>query len=694
MKNKIYLKRKNKILIEKGSGDSRNPLYVVTILKNIEDLGYTFSRKVIDTLSTFSKEELEKFYLDLVNNLKEMVGANVDYTPMYPNFPKQVMDIEESKLYLNALVHYLTFGQVLPKYKKEERLPLFEGKQLKVIEIGDEKDFVSIFKNLISSKTSISQRDKEDIEWFIKNYKDSIITILPCDIPLKENIALITYLLLKYTDVESNFLSRYFKTSTDVLRLAVAMSDGDISLATNTYFKSFKRKERRLILSLLNNLINIEEDMVKYKNRWIRLGERLHPSEYRKIYPYASEAFYKIRNNKKIETYNSKINKLIDKEEYQRVLELLKQRPGEFARKLDYLLRVCSNPNLVINEFKTVAKDVSTPVLLQVMKHFKHRNEEKDIRVFFPKGNIGKAYGIENKLPQINKNICQNIVKICEYTLANIFKNREFLGKVYIDENLRDYIVPFSQRSASKGLKTIVRGSKLNMSDDINTIRAFIYWKEGLNDRTDIDLSAVMYDKDWNYIEHISYTNLKSSKYKACHSGDITAAPNGASEFIDLDIESIKQYNGKYVVLSINSFTNQPFIDIPKCFMGWMSRKEPNSGEIYEPKTIENKIDITANTSVCIPMILDLYENKVIWTDIALKSNPHWYNNVEGNQRGMVLMGKAFTNILKPSLYELFDLHANARGIKCNDINEADTIFALECGITPFDGDIIVSEFL
>ena len=88
------------------------------------------------------------------------------------------------------------------------------------------------------------------------------------------------------------------------------MSDGDISLASNTKFRSFRRKERRILLELLQNCGAIEEDMVRYKNKWIRIGERLHPSEYNNSqFDKVITAFYKLRNDTKIETFSSKVTK-------------------------------------------------------------------------------------------------------------------------------------------------------------------------------------------------------------------------------------------------------------------------------------------------------------------------------------------------------------------------------------------------
>lgn len=695
MINEILLRRKNKIIIQQGNSDSPNASHIATILKNLEGLGYTVSKDVFQSLTTFTTYELENFYLETIQLLKRMLGANVRHNVMYPNFPQQVMNMNECELYINAIVHYWSLGNLFPKYDEVERLPLFEATSLTTIDIGTMDEFDTIFSNLLKSNTSISEVDKQDIEWYFKNNDEGKVkSVLPSDIPLKENVALAAKLLLQYTNLNYDVLLPYFKTATDVLRLAVALSDGDISLAENTRFKSFKRKERRMLLALLNNCNSIEEDMVRHKNVWIRLGERLHPLEYKIRYLKAQQAFTKLRNNEKILTFNGRIDMAIKDKNYDTLIQLLKSRTGEFARRLDYVLRLHPNSNIVINEFKDIVHDVSTTVLLQVKEHFKHRNIEHSMRVFFPKGNVSKAYGIENNLPGIDNRICETIVKLCENSLIDIYKSKEFLGKVYIDTQLKDHLVPFSQRSSSKSLKSLVRGSKIDFPQNMNTIRSFIYWKESITGRADIDLSAVMYDTDWNYIEHISYTNLRSSKYQACHSGDITSAPNGASEFIDLDINSIRQYGGRYVVLSINSFTEQPFAELPECFMGWMPRENPNSGEIYEAKTVQEKVDITSNTKVCIPLILDLDANKIIWTDIALGSNPYYYNNVEGNEKGMVLMGKAMTQLIKPNLYDLFELHVKARGERCDNVEEADLIFSLDKGITPFDQDIIVSDYL
>lgn len=698
----ILLRRKNKVILTNGNATEPNNQYIVTIMKNVEDLGYTFSKELFEVLQTQTKKELQNFYLELVPMLKNLVGADVVYRPMYPNFPMSVMEMSSVELYINAIVHYWSNGTLYPYEEKNERLPLFEETKVKEISLGTTEDLQDIFNNLCKSKTSISQTDKADLEWIFINMNFQF----PDDIPLKENVALIGKLYLEYYPLaKAKDIQKYFKTATDVLRLITAMSDGDISLATNTKFRSFKRRERRLLLELLDSCKAIEEDMLRYKNRWIRVGEKLHPTEY-KQYNKVNTAFNKLRNGIKIETFGGKVVKAMETEDYKVALSLLKSRPGELARKLDHLLRNATDKNSVINTFKDVASEVSTPVLLQVKEHFAHRNAELKLRVFFPKGNLARCYCMDNTLTDIEDKYCNAIVKICENALIENYKVKDFMGNVYLSEEFKNYIVPFSQRSASKALKTIVRGSKIPIPSNANVLRAFIWWTNAnngtWNDRVDIDLSAAIFDENWSYMEHISYTRLRSEKYKAYHSGDITNGGdvngNGVSEFLDVDIDSVIKYGARYVVYQVYNYSCQNYSDLPHAMFGWMNREDVNSGEIYEPKTVEQKMDLTSQSTVCIPVIFDCVNREVIWCDMNLSLDGCYShrggNNLESNLSVVASTCYGIVNMHKPNLYDLIDLHIKARGLRTENKEDADVIFDINDGITPFDTEVFMGEYI
>ncbi|MBP2002266.1 hypothetical protein J2Z69_003338 [Paenibacillus shirakamiensis] len=698
--NSIYVRRANKLIVDENKGFAAQlpQSHVATAMKNIEYLGYTFSYPLMQALRSLTVEQFESLYDQLIDDLRVMVGAHVAYCPMYPNFPDQVMQMHDADLYLNEIYHYITLD--MQAYEVKDRPVFVDNIQLKVIDLGSNAEFYTMIRQLIQSKGSISDTDKKDIDLAIASANpEDIVEILPLEIPFKENVGFVAAALLKHDKASLEMVGRYMRTATDVLRLAVAWSDGDVSLSQATRFRKFKRSERRWLLGLLERCHPMTEDMLKYRDRWVRLGEVLHPSEYKHKFTNCKVAFDVLRNKKPFSTFNGSVELAFRYRQFEVLLDLLKERPGEFARRLDQLLRSTEPTKDVVQAFGEVADQVSTPVLLQVISHFNHRHAPPELRVFFPKGNVAKAFAIPNILPKIEIEICQAVVQACERVLVERFAKLPSLGKVYLDERLMEYNVPFSQRSASKALHTIVRGSQVELREG-NTVRFFSWWKEGMvqgvsTDRVDIDLSAVIYDAEWNYVEHISYTNLRSSKYQAIHSGDIVTAPEGACEFIDLHIPSTVHYGGRYVVATLHSFTNQPYCNLPECFMGWSMRKEPGSGELFEPLAVANKIDVTADTQIAIPMILDLVQRKVIWTDLALSRNPHDYNNVEGNQKGMILMGKALTDLRKPNLYDLFKLHAEARGVGgLVTADQADTVFSLDNGITPYNMELIMAEYI
>ena len=684
--NAIYVRRRLKVTVPAGSGGT--PVRVIAALqKNIESLGFVLAPEVCERLEKLPLEKVESFYKSLVSALLEMVGAHREFRPMYPNFPGQVMEMSEAQLYWNAIVHYCT-NRLLP-FAKRERTPLLDKTEPKVIGLGTREDFERIFTLLVSAKTSISAQDKADVTWFVSQYRDDIARLLPAEIPSKENLAVLGAALMRNSTIGRDWLAPRVKTATDVLRLAVAMSEGDVSLAVAAKFTKFKRAERSLLLSWMERCANPTEDMLRWKGRWIRLGERLHPGEYAKRFPKVCAAFDVLRNDQPFETFNSAVERHLAAGDGVAAVELLQSRPGELTRRLDHLLRSARKPDEVVAAFRKQAAQVSTPVLLQAMTHFARRSEPGGLRTFFPKGDVAKVQAIANSLPPLPAGCDAAVAGICEAALLERFARLPPLGRCYLDAQLASYLVPFSQRSAAKALRTLVRGSRLPLPD-CKVLRFFIWWRNG-SARTDIDLSAALYDDAFKYVDVISYYNLKN--FGGCHSGDIVDAPNGAAEFIDLDVARTKAHGVRYIVMSINSYTMQPYCDLPECFAGWMARSEANSGEIFEPRTVQDKVDIASDTKVCLPAVFDLVEKRVIWADIALRGSPFW-NNVENNLSGVSLMLRAILGLRKPTLHTLFGLHIEARGSMAANRADADAVFSVNDGLTPFDLDRIAAEYL
>ena len=685
--NNIYLRRRGKIYVKAGDGGATVE-QVAVVQKEAEQLGFVLSEPLITRLGSLSVDQLTQFLRNLTADLRTMTGAHRPHQPLYPGFPEQVLRLPEAQLYLNAVWHYITLRR-LPD-EAGQRRPLLHGKTPRAIDLGTLDEFELIFTRLAAARTSLSAQDKADVCWFVRQYRADIFRLLPKTVSFKENLAVVgAQLLLNVPGAATEaFLRSQLKTATDVLRLAVGLADGDVSLATATKFKPLKRGLRKLLLSLVEATGAPTEDMRRWSERWKRLGEVIHPGEYAERFPATFAGFDVIRNDRPFHSFSSVVEGYLRDGEIDAAERELEERPGELARRLDHLLRRTAAPDLVVAGFGRVAQRVSTPVLLQVLSHFKHRTG-RSLRAFFPKGDVANVFAIPDNRPFLSTDLTTQVVSICELALVERFSKLAPLGKCHLDPRLANFLAPLSQRSASRALRTLVRGSRLPLSDT-PFIRLFVWWMNGRS-RADVDLSVVLYGQAFNFVDAVAYYNLKS--YGAYHSGDIVDAPRGAAEFIDLDLHRLRQQQVRFVVMSLNSFTEQPYCELPECFAGWMARTDLNSGQIFEPRTVIDRIDVAADTKICLPLVLDLQEECIVWMDIALKQYARW-NNVHNNLSGVSLMLRALTGLVKPDLHTLFALHIRARGELVRTPDGADTIFSPTEGITPFDVDRIRADFL
>ena len=91
------------------SDDERMQL-LLTFNENIKGLGYTFDPQSIVDLARLANLANQSDLSNLYDKIKNMIGS-VDAKPMYPDFPKQVMEIDEAEFRFHQLVHYFsTYG--------------------------------------------------------------------------------------------------------------------------------------------------------------------------------------------------------------------------------------------------------------------------------------------------------------------------------------------------------------------------------------------------------------------------------------------------------------------------------------------------------------------------------------------------------------------------------------------------------
>jgi hypothetical protein len=686
----LLLNKKRKLLLVEELTPSKKNLSprVLTFQAEVMNLGFIFDENTLRHLLALDETKPNDFD-SLVERtlaaLRHMKGADVKHKPMYPNFPKQVMDASLCELYFNAIVRYITAGEWKPSYDIEPRLPRFEAVKFIPIEVGRFSDLQDVMNEILGSNSSVSDYDREVVIYLLKS------NIYPqVDIPFKENLCWFVAQCLELgVDVEG---IACLKTATDILRFVTSVSGGDITLAENTKFKSLPRKMRNLLLARLNEIAN-DDDIFRHRGKWIRLAHMLHVGEYSNRYPKIFNILSRARDGDyKHLSVDGKVELAINQNDVESASKILISRPGMFARRLDHLLRINKKKNRqVLDNFGEAVSKIDTRVLMQLSGHFKGRDKARTNRLVISKGPKAKPVLLKNELPALSLQAVSQTKGLISHTLIQRFENLSPLGKVYIDPALKECPIPLQLRDASEGLNVVARGTKFPLGNK-DTLRLFIYWVG-----QDIDLTASLYSEDFVRTTDVSYYNLAA--YGGLHSGDIVNAQFGASEFIDISKRKVMDAGYRYVVMSVRVFRGPKFKEHEVCYAGWMTREHANKNEIFDPKTVDQKIDVRSDSNVSYPVIFDLVENKAIWLDLATNARYPNYsapNNAIMNRATTIdIMKGALDLSNKPTLYDLFELHGVSRGDKFVQNPEyADTVFSMDSGIKPTDTNKILSEFL
>lgn len=676
-------------------------------LRNVEAFGFQLSPEIIKQAMALSTDEFKVWAVGVIAVLKESKGANFKYKPMYPNFPTQVAEASDVELFTNAILHY--FGdmlgiRIMPEYEKEERFPFYEDTNLATLNLANGDIAESIFGNLLGAKVSFSEADTEMLEnLYLDMDLVTFVSILDSvEIPNKENFAHLAKIVRKDADYNTAVLARA-TTVTDLLRVGAVYSDAHPSLKDKFRFGKMSRPERRAIV---NNLLRLDanymEDFNRNREMWKRFTERLHIGEFIKGDSKLLHALGFVRSSKTIPTWGTKVEKALSDGDYATSVSSLAKRPGEFARRLNQLLNGAASDEaeFVVAQFKDVSTKVSTTVLLQVIAFFRtlKENPDRQFSTLFTASVKGGAFALPRAKSEISEAVCDEVIEIAMNALNTIYAERESLGKVFYDfDGSYNPVVPFGLRNTSNAFRVVGRGTRSAFDVD-KTLRFFIHWKdqsvEGAYDsRVDLDLSAVFLDEEFNEIGVVSYYNLREQG--AVHSGDITSAPRGASEFIDVNLEVFRkaQPKARYIAMTVNSYTHQKFSELDEVMAGFMTRKDVQSGEIYEPKSVENAFTVNSASTAVIPLVFDIVEGVGIFTDVAIngRSGINNASNMHRSTKNVLtgLVGKKTVNY-----HDVISANLAARAEIVSSPEDADTVIKLRDGESSISFDDFLAKWL
>ena len=671
---------------------------VDTALSTLRALGYRLSDPAREALT--SPEQAWA----LVNAAARLSSGSpsAEYRPFYPDFPVQVRSASEAALLVNAALHYLgdVVGvRILPDYRPSPRKPL-PGDDSALTELGlaTAQDLERIVADLIAQATPFSAQDRADLTAL----RDFGPEAAP-RVAVKENLAVLT---VTFPDLD---FSASYRTVTDVLRLAVAMAGGDVSLAEPCRFPSFSRAQRRRLLGLLDAVGQVQdsrdsaEEMARRCERWKRLARHLRPGDYARRFPHAVALLHQVASGGAEEGFTSHLEEALARRDVEGALRLLTTRPGVFARRLNHLLRLCADDaarERVVAEFARVAPEVSLPVLVRLWEYFSSPGPDAlPWRVVAIKAATGTKTTL---IPSTRRPGPADtaVVRAVEEAL----RQRRRLGRIAVDQGLYGgYTAPVGLRSASPGMRTAGRGTRLPLPEG-ETIRFFLHWRDlpeappeapgpagpaaaaDRDTRVDLDLSAFFVSEDFARTEQIAYYNLRSTA--AVHSGDLTSAPDGAAEFIDVILAEALRQGWRYVVMTVHSFSHHRLSEVPECWAGAMARgADPQSGEVFEASTVMQRLDLISPTFNATPFVIDLAERHLIWWDLPVGVGEHQVANLDRSSNRVLAHLLDLLEGRRMPLAHLLELLADD---VVEDPDEAQLVFG-EGGILPWQTERILA---
>lgn len=601
--------------------------YVCSANMKLMEYGYIMARDLFDACCKAEYNDFLKTWSALYDCVTEDGKAISQISPIWPNFPDDAMKADLVDLYVVNFLNYLTCGEWQPDFDPTKFCPALDRSHLPAVKQIPACDEEEIYRYSVQSITGHSPLSPDEASCVFDTLMHDIDftselmdRMKPKHIPCKENLALYVSRIISRPEWREQACFRDFKSSTDVLRLAAAMSDQDVSLSKAPKFRNFKRGERRQLLELLEHT-DKNEGFALHPEEFKRLGERLHPGDYSYIFKEDYEIFTKIRNGVKIETYNSKLQELMKKPVNVDLLSAhLMMRPGMFARNLDFALRNCSDEQQMENvlfRFISACKSIEPRVLVQLINHFRNRNNPVHLATGKANGAASKA--LERDIEPLSEDICKRVARDIFNQLWQVLRAEDTEPKsVYIDPDCHcnKLIFPDNPRQVTSAMRAAACGSRTNLPDG-NVLRAFLYWKGNdgpdLWNGIDLDLSVVFYGEE--KAKFIYYANPKDETLGAVHSGDRRCSgKNGAVEYVDFDIKKCFQNGFRYAALTVKSYSGEKFSEMENAFCGVMVR-DGKTGEQFEPTTVKDRFALTTDSDQLVMVVIDLMTREVITVD-------------------------------------------------------------------------------
>ncbi|GAB3132251.1 TerD family protein [Microbispora hainanensis] len=596
-------------------------------------VGFACSPALLDRLARLPGAQVIDLGVRVLAAVRRLVGDHVEHNAYFVDFPRNVPDTLEfwAGLLCEAMLDPVAAARLQPGVLNLLTLPRYGGYQhtyadllaahaelvplakdrVTVLELGGSlrDEARELYLSLAGSEVPLAAEDLAALRELAAFCSED----QPERVPVRENRAVVNEVRL------AAGRPLLVDTVTDVLRLAALCSGGDVTLATPTRLRSFRRAERRVLLAALDTVPAAKHgDVLRHREQWKRLGERLHPHEYPQ-FPRAAQVFEVARGVREASSFDSRVEAALAAGRTEEAVSLLEHTPGALLRRLDHLMRA-GGGSAVLEAAEKAAAHASGRVLLSLREHLQNRLALVD-RVFTNR--YGRAWTAADTRAPLKEDALNRVLAILDEEIGRRLPDP---GELIVDPAVLDVALPLSGKAVAPGLGMLPRGSLSPVEGEL--LRFFVHWRQR-EQRTDYDLSALMLDADYDNPAHISWTSYANDF--ATYSGDLTEAPDGASEFIDVRLSRATK---PIIIPQVDIYAGERFDEAAEAFFGYMTRDAAQEGRPFEPRTVRMKSDLRGSGRIALPLVFlrgddDAWRAK--WLHLYASGHPS-FNQVEGNR--------------------------------------------------------------
>ena len=585
-----------------------------------------------------------------------------------------------------------------------------QASKLKELRLFTASDMERLFTSLLSSATPLDATQKDSLEQLLREFP------LPEDagIAMKETAMLVIKLLVEQGKADE--ASALLKTPTDVLRYLWYEKTGYVQIiepktlithARRLYYhmwgpldqsadaaKGMKERlmlkyDRKACLRVAKWLNAIPmtarqaaENMNPKRGMWVRMIRALRLGEYsrKKGFDHLAEildVFYK----QDFSTWQGRVDKACQANDADKTVDLLKERPGMFARCLfATMLRFGSDK--VLAAFDETADKLPARLLLSLGNAADQYFNPKEVRMARPITGVPRQIQ-PNKLLALygdddREAMAQAVNDLYKASMERRFAMQKTEAKtIYIDPSLYHIPVSVGDRTTTiQDTSCALMGTRFPVEGD--AVRLFLHWGKGLHAQPlDMDLSARIVLSN-NKVLECAYYSLTC--VGATHSGDIRHIPEmvGTAEYIELSLPTLEKAKAKYVMFTCNAYSTGALS--PNLMVGWMDSAYPmkvsdKRGVAYDPSCVQHMVRVSeGNLSKGLVFgVLDVAKREIIWLEMPFTSQ-----TLRGAS-GEVVEALLHRLETKLSVGELLEIKAKAQGLTLTEnADEADETYTYE----------------